>query len=466
MKKFLCIFMVLALLLCAAGCGTAVPDHADTPDVEQPDKKPSDKEEETIEELQFDENIPLFAAQNRYDVEGDQYEIYYYNHKGELLYSEPGDMIYSSMGGRIGMYGNCGLAPAYDSATELYGFVDRDGIFVIEPQWAWAKAFSDDGIAIVGVENEERDYSSWYKYGFVNDKGEQVIPCIYHAATSFYQNGLAIVGKEVGTGEDISLKYGVIDTKGNVIVPLEHDEIDHIAGDYILCRIGTYSYKQQDMIYDLAGNLVHSQDRESADGMQTYLYTVSGKTLCRITMERDETNEYTVILEEVFDGKEFKAVEMDDIRIETRRVATTSSGTAYGVVRGEETVIPFAYDGIKKYGDYYIAYKGDNYYHVEGADIYNKNFEKTAENVPYAFEINRNRAYGKGILLPAGYFWAWNFVDVENDDDRIYGIVDYTGQEIVPVIFEYTNLFTYEGMGGSFGSKTWMYDRYPLVDFS
>lgn len=456
MKKFLSIFMVLALLLGTVGCGKQMPEYMDATDAKYHDKETEGEENESVLEeettvaVQFDGNSPLFAAQDNIDDDRDYDSVYYYNYKGDFLYS-----VYEE---NIGLYSSNGMAPAKDPSTGKYGFVDQSGVFVIEPQWDATRSFSDDGVALVVIKNEEYydGYQhSTYKYGFINEKGEQIVPCIYNFATSFFSNGLAIVAKEIEKDEDIYMEFGVIDMDGNVIVPLKYERFHYITGNYILCRTsenteGGGTARAFIDIYDLNGKLVWQEQYYEKDGSQRYRYEVSGETLIRYTDEREWLGEYwsdfQVIEEAVFDGKAFQPIEIkNDVRVESRRVATSSSGTAYGLVRGEETVIPFNYDKIEEYNGYYVAiqYVGSQTL----CDIYNNLFEKTAEDIPYWIETDRNYPAGPDILLPAGYFWARG--RIEGSYDR-HGVVDYTGKVIVPVKYGDVYLYTYEGFGGNF----------------
>jgi hypothetical protein len=66
------------------------------------------------------------------------------------------------------------------------GYVDKDGKFIINPQFDEAYLFSKDGLAKVKKEG---------KYGFINKEGKLVVPYQFLQATSFYE-GLACVVTE------------------------------------------------------------------------------------------------------------------------------------------------------------------------------------------------------------------------------------------------------------------------------
>jgi hypothetical protein len=80
-----------------------------------------------------------------------------------------------------------------------YGFINRDGKTVIEPQFDEAYGFSE-GLAGVQIGS---------KFGYINTKGEVVIAPQFDGVSGF-REGLAAV--QVGT------KFGYIDTKGRVVI--------------------------------------------------------------------------------------------------------------------------------------------------------------------------------------------------------------------------------------------------------
>lgn len=93
-------------------------------------------------EALFNEQLPLFAAQDRCDVDGDRYNVYYYNYKGDLL---------DAPNGNIGFYAENGLAPAIDQNTGKVGFVDKEGVFQIEPKYG----IVENGETVVPFEYDE-----------------------------------------------------------------------------------------------------------------------------------------------------------------------------------------------------------------------------------------------------------------------------------------------------------------------
>lgn len=71
-----------------------------------------------------------------------------------------------------------GLAAARDPETGKVGYIDKTGKFVIEPQFTLAYPFNESGIAMVS-NGEGSEFSSEPRVGYINTKGEIVIPMEY-----------------------------------------------------------------------------------------------------------------------------------------------------------------------------------------------------------------------------------------------------------------------------------------------
>ncbi|WP_434579813.1 WG repeat-containing protein [Sulfurimonas sp. NW15] len=87
-----------------------------------------------------------------------------------------------------------------------YGFINTKGEIVIEPQFDEIEAFEDELSKV-----KQND-----KYGFINTKGEIIIQPQFKHASSFSE-GFAEIGKNE--------KYGLIDKKGNIIIEPQFDDI-------------------------------------------------------------------------------------------------------------------------------------------------------------------------------------------------------------------------------------------------
>ena len=384
---------------------------------------------ETVETNQisnspYAEDQVLFYAQNKYRVEEDSHIIHFYNYKGDLLSSNDTSRMSLFY---IPSYNKFGLSAAYDFLSDNQGYVNEKGEFVINPQYSLVFPFSKDGLALVtkNIEGEE----SWQyttKFGYVDYTGKEVIPLQYDYATSFYECGLAIVG----IGEMyVDCKLGVIDKKGNSVIEKQYDNICDIEGDFIIC----HSYEADIYhIYNLSGELVYECNLEENNQLGDYLYC-QGENIFSYSEE-------TKIIY-IFNGNEFTKYDDTVIDEYTRIITAEESGRGCGVSYKGENVIPCEYQDIIYSNGYYIA---ENSHLVESYDIYNENFEKTAEDIEY--DLTEYIAYSKYCSLPEGYFYI--IADDERDGTDLYGIIDYTGKIIVePVFSDQINVNTYEITG-------------------
>jgi hypothetical protein len=102
-----------------------------------------------------------------------------------------------------------GLAPASPSDTELWGYVDTTGTFVIEPQFARAYVFSNGRAAV------EKNGA----FGYVDTQGEMVIEPQFDGARRF-GNGRA----PVLTGGFVGGEWGYIDRSGEMVIDPQYEE--------------------------------------------------------------------------------------------------------------------------------------------------------------------------------------------------------------------------------------------------
>lgn len=94
----------------------------------------------------------------------------------------------------------------------LWGFINEDGVEMIEPVYAEVNYFSE-GLAAVS-KNE--------KYGYVNKSGKVMIPFMWDDAEAF-KNNCAVVSKEN--------KFGLINKSGEFLIPLEYEELTEPVED-------------------------------------------------------------------------------------------------------------------------------------------------------------------------------------------------------------------------------------------
>ena len=98
------------------------------------------------------------------------------------------------------------LVPILDNSNDKYGYADTLGNVIIEPQYDFARSFSE-GLAVVIKDD---------KYGFIDKTGKVVVEPKYDNAWLF-SDGLAAVKKDG--------KYGFIDKTGKVVVEPQYDDV-------------------------------------------------------------------------------------------------------------------------------------------------------------------------------------------------------------------------------------------------
>ena len=434
-KKTKCILLSIIIVFCLSftGCGTNMAVN--------------DQLESVENQVKYADDRVLFVAQDRCDIEDDRLTLYAYNYKGELLESS----------GYIRYYAENGLAPALDKNTNKVGFVDKEGVFQIPPKYDDAAPFSKSGIALVALETKIEGNYDVKKCGYVKTDGKELVPCIYDSATSFFDCGYAIaatdksVTDEDGYSHSTLWKQYIIDEKGNEVI-----EVDTIAEklyiaavykDYFVCED-----EEKIILLDYSKNIIFEMEAPGEKGTEYIDYSLGKKHIIKSTYDMSKGQ---LIKTEYFDGKKLVEDKKDYVKT-SKQVATTQSGKGYGITVDNKTVIPFEYDAIIEYGEYFVAikYTGENPIFDQCFDIYDKNYNKTAENMEYAFD-HRKEIYGEECQLPNGYFPIMIKNGEYNDNFNgmvsyrcVNGIIDYTGKIIVEPVFDSKIiLYTYEGTG-------------------
>ena len=121
-----------------------------------------------------------------------------------------------------------------------YGYRDKSGEFVIQPQFDYAGEFSE-GLAVVGLGKFPNT-----KWGYINRLGNFVIPAQFEGAHDFSE-GMAAVS--------FSGKLGYIDQTGKLVVPAQFDEAQKFKDGRARVRIikDGYGYinKQGELVVPL-----------------------------------------------------------------------------------------------------------------------------------------------------------------------------------------------------------------------
>ena len=122
-----------------------------------------------------------------------------------------------------------------------WGFIDPKGQMIISDIYEKVLPFSE-GFAAVSIND---------KWGYINKEGKEVIPCKYEKAQSFSE-GLAVIATIVGKekrqnnkiiqerwfSNDVNVvKFGVIDTTGNLLYPCIFKEIQIFSDGFAVASL-------------------------------------------------------------------------------------------------------------------------------------------------------------------------------------------------------------------------------------
>lgn len=116
-----------------------------------------------------------------------------------------------------------------------YGYIDRNGKVVIEPQFDFAFPFSNGRAKVFTGTLGKYGLPEEGGYGFIDTTGQEVIPAVYEYATEFSELGTVCVCKNG--------KYGVVDAQGKILIDLKYDYVScHDSLNTYLCFYGELKY--------------------------------------------------------------------------------------------------------------------------------------------------------------------------------------------------------------------------------
>lgn len=331
----------------------------------------------------------------------------------------------------------CGLAAVknYDLG-EKWGFIDKTGKQVIPFIYDQVGDFND-GLAFVKLKNEiEGQKRHQYLCGFINLKGEIKIPLLYDDATSFSE-GLAGVGKRDVNGE---IKYGFINNQGSLIMQYKYNVVGLFSGG--IARVYEPSYAKSSIYINKKGNpivpdkpshireidnsgvffvemsersinkysLVDNQGNQLTSNYYNDISSfVEGLALVSVAIEETQSYQFGIINK---DGQEIMPCKYDDIEYFRDGIAAVCLDGKWDLInKSGENITKQKYDQI-----YFVNCKG----HIISIPQYRKLLE-----VSLFIENNYSFSY-------AGYCYV--------SKDGKFGIIDVSGNEIIPCINEYLSL--------------------------
>jgi hypothetical protein len=133
-----------------------------------------------------------------------------------------------------------GLLLAYNKSTNLYGYINTKGKWAIQPNFDSAYIFSG-GLAYVVMDG---------KKGYINKTGKMVIDASEYSECGDFYDGFAVVAK---SDSSLNPKYGYIDTKGNLEIPLQYDNAYNFSEGYAKVITYTESHKPNIFYIDKTG---------------------------------------------------------------------------------------------------------------------------------------------------------------------------------------------------------------------
>ncbi len=290
-----------------------------------------------------------------------------------------------------------------DKETRKYGFFNKEGEVMIEPQFAYAADFSE-GLGLVafveGIGPAE--------HGFIDVNGELVIEPQFKRANSF-SNGYAAVLK--------GAEYGYINPQGEMAIILEHlsgyQLIGHDDFSDGLARLGyrkTKTDPQQESEYFVAyintnGEMVIPPIYETG--------TYFNEDLALVQNEKTEyylDTEGNVVME--FDQEEFFRCPFQE-----GLACVTENGKRGFINRDGEMVIEPRYDRVKSFSNGLASVmKGESWGYI------NNEGEFVIEP-----QYSHAQSFSEGL--------AW--VEIEGK----WGLIDRTNQLLIEPIFDYALSF-------------------------
>lgn len=243
-----------------------------------------------------------------------------------------------------------GSANAEAPSPKGYGFIDRDGKIVIEPQFQYAYSFHADRARIfTGTMSSWGNYPGEGHYGYIDSTGAEVIPLIYEEADDFAENGKATVCKNG--------KYGVIDINGNTVVDFSYDYISYNSSAHVYRAFNgtmtSYGSPESGTYY-----ILDDDCKEKCSITCDSLYTYEG------FIEASKNKKYAIYS---YDGEKKTDFIFDSLGLLSDSLISfrKTSGGKYGYVDvNGNIVIEPAYDSANKFIDGKAIVKKDKTYYL------------------------------------------------------------------------------------------------------
>ena len=126
-----------------------------------------------------------------------------------------------------------------------WGLVDKDGNFIIEPIYIYPFLKCGDNLQVMLPETIKDGVITTLKHGLIDTRGNIIIPIKY-----LYMEVMDNSGTYFRVADPDSYKSGVLDNKNNVVIPFKYDYISAIP-DLELCSQTEYCSTYPDFIYQV-----------------------------------------------------------------------------------------------------------------------------------------------------------------------------------------------------------------------
>jgi hypothetical protein len=329
-----------------------------------------------------------------------------------------------------------------------WGIIDRNGKFIVEPNYDYAGGFGPEGLA--GLLKDD-------KVGFVDTTGRLVIPFKYHWPKPwvttpdypfFVQNRISVIDAE-NEDEIEGGKTGCLNPKGELIIPAIFDYISYFEDG-----VATAGKDGRAVLIDTMGNIVQ-QFPEIAQ----FLYFTGNHAILRTSDGHAGLMKKTgeIVLEPKYKGIDpfsegFVAVQIDgnEFGVKSAFIDTTgrfvfdrtfsfirsfSEGYAAVEINGKwgfidrtgKLAIEAKYDDVR---DFY------NGFAIVGV--------KDGKSLRYGFVDSTGRIIIKPVYSEAGYF-TYGLAPVKLG--KKYGFIDKTGRVVIQPKYDNALSFQREKLG-------------------
>lgn len=319
--------------------------------------------------------------------------------------------------------------------NEKWGYIDRSGKIIIEPQFDYAYKFSE-GLGRIRIGDDKTG-----KYGFIDSTGKFVINPQFDDAGEFSE-GLAcarIGSKETGA-------YGFINYKGQYEIIPSYNNVSDFLDGYAIVRINNKYY-----FINRKGKIVFPERR--------YIRKRISKEVISTIIEQGYNDSR-------FFSEGLAAVKIDKkwgyINKKGKIVIAPQFDEAYDFSEGLAVVIIS-----KKFG--YI--NRDGHFVINPYWQSNVRFLTAEEHII----VSDNKSLREKLFLPinnSSFSEGFSVVSVLNGASRQYGYIDKTGNYIIKPQFSQAHNFSEGlaavGINGKWGyiDKTGQFAINPIFDYA